>query len=325
MPLTVNIAFSGGIESTYLLQRAMEGGFDVNLAWINVSGNKHNNLGELRGVLRTINYFRKMGEEGKGKYPGSIRNIFFGHRCPYQPMGGSAPDIANSGVSQQYAVVLGMMDVITGTMRGSHHPSTWIGWLEQDTVEFTHNEFDFSKADYNDLLNINVKLGWLNGSNRIGKGFHAPLWKRTKKEIWDMLDPALQECVVPNGTGADHGESKWVHTPFAGKVSEYQAMGIPIKSEYVTYADYESDDDLFARALCGMVSWVDLKLPHTAQAIILDTPAFRDNTRLVQFDNEKTTLRARYREAVIKRIHKAKAVELDPSDLFVEREKSYEA
>lgn len=325
MALTVNIAFSGGIESTYLLQKGLAAGYEVNLVWLNVSGNHHNNLGELRGILKTINYFKNLDEEGKVKYPGHIKGIYFGHRCPYQPMGGSAPEIVNTGVSQQFAVVLGMMDAITGTMHSSHHPATWIGWLEQDAAEHSHNEFDFSKDDYDDLLNINVKIGWLNGSNRIGKGFRAPLWKYTKKQVWDMLDPVLQGFIVPNGEGCDHGESKWVHTPFAGKIIEYRAAGIPINQEYVTHADYESDDDLFVRALCGMPSWMDLKLPSGAQSTILDTPPFSTNTRLLQYSSERINLRNRLRATVVKRIQKAKMVELDPADLFVTGEKSYEA
>ena len=61
---TVNIAFSGGVESTYLLQLALEKGFNVNLCIINVGGVAENRLGELIAMEKIIKFFlSKLSEE----------------------------------------------------------------------------------------------------------------------------------------------------------------------------------------------------------------------------------------------------------------------
>lgn len=64
MVTTVNLAFSGGVESTYLLQLALEKGFDVNLCMINAGGIPEVRLGELIAMERIVKLPRLAGLGG---------------------------------------------------------------------------------------------------------------------------------------------------------------------------------------------------------------------------------------------------------------------
>jgi len=201
-----------------------------------------------------------------------------------------------------------------------------VGWLRQDACEYSHNEFDHSEAAYTELLNLNSVLGRLSNSNTIAKPFRAPLWEMSKQDIWQRLDPALAKHVVPNGTGANIDDHVWGHTPFDLKVKEYKKAGIPIKQSYNTPDLYEDDIDLWCRALCGMVSWLDLGLPANAQGVVLDTYPFDEGTRVISHSNIGS-LRMRLRVKVIHKIMAAQKVELnlDEENQSMSAEKSFEA
>jgi len=322
---TINIACSGGIESAYMIQKAMEMGASVNVCWINLSGNRFSNLGELRSLQQTIAYFQDSGRD-KNRYPGNINNVYYRPECPYQPMGSRVNSVINTTVTQQYALVLGMMDMLTGTMSGDDYPTTWLGWLREDSSEFSHNEYDHSEAAYKELLNLNTVLGRLSNSNTIAKPFRAPLWEMRKHQIWLKLDPELATHVVPNGRGSNIDDHVWGHVPFDLKVKEYKKAGIPIKDSYNTPDNYESDVDLWCRALCGMASWLDLNLPSTAQGVILGTYPFDKDTRVISHSNIGS-FRMRLREKIIVRILAAQKVELnlDEENQSMSAEKSFEA
>ena len=118
----------------------------------------------------------------------------------------------------------------------------------------------------------------------------------------------------------------WGHVPFDLKVKEYKKAGIPIKDSYNTPDNYESDVDLWCRALCGMASWLDLNLPSTAQGVILGTYPFDKDTRVISHSNIGS-FRMRLREKIIVRILAAQKVELnlDEENQSMSAEKSFEA
>lgn len=324
MSIQVNIACSAGIESMSMLQMAMSKGFNVTLVWLGVSGNRFSNLAEMRGIIKAVNYFKNMDEAHKAKYPGHIVDILFSPKAHYQPMAGDVAQVVNTGTSQQYCTVLGMADAMSATINNRNYPTTWIGWLAEDTSEHSQFEMDYSASEYKELLDLNKQIGRLSGSNTIAKAFRAPLWDFSKKDLWDGLDNYLKTCVVPNGEGFDHGNGEWVHTPFKNKAAEYKKAGIPIQEKYTSFADYTNDEDLLVRVLCGMASWKDLDLPPEAQYAVLETSPFSSAARFIQHSSiprMRKTLRSR----VLDKIWHAQKVVLDPKDVPAKEEKTYEA
>mgnify|MGYP003407396528 CR=1 FL=1 len=236
----VNIAFSGGVESTYLLQLALERGFNVNVVMINANNHLDTRIGEIIAMERIIKFYENAIREGKDYLPrrqqrfkGSIRDIIHVPVCPFPASQNEFKSLVTYDVTQQFAIVLGMLmvrrDYVDTVM-----PSTWIGWIKSDSAETTFNETDFTEDDYGALLKLPKTIGPLSNADNIGVEFRTPLWNMDKRDIYDELVDEVKTLLIPNGSGHVLWKNGTVvHDPYDHKLAEWKAVGIPLQAEYV--------------------------------------------------------------------------------------------
>ena len=131
---TVNIAFSGGVESVYLLQLALERGFNVNLCLINVHNVLDNRLGELVACEKIIKYFETRMREDQDylpkaswKYAGQIKDIIHVAVCPWVPSQNDNRSPVTFEVTQQFSTILGMMFAAANISTVSLPPAGSVG------------------------------------------------------------------------------------------------------------------------------------------------------------------------------------------------------
>ena len=235
----VNLAFSGGVESTYLLQLALERGFNVNVVMINANNHLDTRIGEIIVMERIIKFYKEVTREGKDYLPrtqqrfkGEIKDIIHVPVCPFPASQNEFKSLVTYDVTQQFAIVLGMLaarrDYVDTAM-----PSTWIGWIKGDAAETTFNETDFTEDDYGTLLKLPKTIGPLSNADNIGVEFRAPLWDMDKRDIYDGLVDEVKEMIIPNGAGHIRWKSDTaVHVPYDHKLAEWKAAGIPSQAEY---------------------------------------------------------------------------------------------
>lgn len=241
----INIAFSGGVESVYMLQMAMEQGHSVNIVYINASGNPLHCIGELMNLQKVLAYFRD--PVNKKRYPGTIKEVFyFLSKAHNNIVNGSTWREREGGlvtvdITQQWTVTLAMMKV-RQTMLSGRYPTTFIGWIYEDSSDVSYDEMDFSAAEYKRLLELPAELGKLNNSDKMAKPFRAPLWELAKKDIWLKIEPDLKEFVILNGSAhIDRKKNVIIHIPLINKAEEYELAGIPCEATY----EFPLDDSDF--------------------------------------------------------------------------------
>ena len=264
---TVNIAFSGGLESTYLLQLALEKGFTVNLCMINVGGTMESRLGELIAMERIIKFFKMVGDEeraylpkAKWTLPGRINDVMHYAGCPFVSRQESNKSLATFDVTQQFGVILGML-AIRREYLDDYMPSTWIGWIKEDAAEFSFNEMDHSEKDYQDLLNLPELIGPLSNADNLGIKFRAPLWEMSKTEIYGKLLDALKPMLIPNGRShVDHANNKVEHFPHQSKLEEWKDAGLPHKGPYIFQI---TEPSWIVRYITGTLLPADVEQPDT--------------------------------------------------------------
>lgn len=286
---TVNIAFSGGVESVYLLQLALERGFSVNICLINVHNVLDNRLGELAACEKIINYFNTRIREDKEylpkaswKYPGEIKDTINIAVCPWVPSQNDNRSPVTYEVTQQFSTILGML-YCRREYLDRFIATCWIGWIKQDASEFSCDEHDHSEADYGALLRLPETIGRLSNADNIGVQFRAPLWDMDKLDIYNALEDGLKELLIPNGTGrVNVQEGTVAHVPYAGKVDEWKRIGLTPEKEYVY--DY-TKISWMSRYVCGAL------LPSDVE--IEDTPATREMLRTLSafFSKGRTVVR----------------------------------
>ncbi|WP_228492983.1 hypothetical protein, partial [Pseudomonas aeruginosa] len=118
--------------------------------------------------------------------------------------------------NQSLNVVLGMMQA----SRSNIHlfPSTWVGFIQEDSSEHTLNINEWSEADY-----------------QVGcRPFIAPLWDVPKRILYNDLPGELKELVLPNlishwYTLKENDEV--VLTVSKEKEVEWERAGIPLPTQ----------------------------------------------------------------------------------------------
>lgn len=268
--ITVNIAFSGGVESVYLLQMALERGFKVNLCLINVSNVLETRLGEIIAMEKIVKvYNEKILEDqdylpsAKQRLKGKIGDIMHMPVCPFAARQESYKSPVTTNVTQQFAAVLGMM-MIRREYVDREIPSAWIGWIKQDAAEASFNESDFTEDEYQQLLKLPEIIGPLSNADNIGKRFHAPAWGMSKREIYDHIIDEVKPMLIPNGTGYINFANKTTtHIPYEHKADEWKAAGIPVEREY--HFNIE-DASWIGRYCSGALLPQDVDIEDTAHA-----------------------------------------------------------
>lgn len=239
MVTTVNLAFSGGVESTYLLQLALEKGFDVNLCMINVGGVPEVRLGELIAMERIVKFYKDQMREQQDYLPkakwtlkGRIMDDMHFAGCPFAARQTASRTLVAFDVTQQFALILGML-AIRREYLDHYMPTTWIGWIKEDAAETSFDELEHSEEDYLALLKLPELIGPLSNADNIGIKFRAPLWEMSKSEVYSKLMDGVKPLLIPNGLGYPNQSKDCVdHVVYKDKQEEWKAAGIPCEREY---------------------------------------------------------------------------------------------
>lgn len=286
---TVNIAFSGGVESAYLLQMALERGFKVNICMINVNNSLDTRISEIIAMEKIIKVFReKISDDqdylpkAKQRFTGMINDIMHMPVCPFPTRQDKFRSVVTFDVTQQFAAVLGML-MIRREYMDTSIPSCWIGWIKQDAAETSFNEVDFTEDEYQQLLTLPKIIGPLSNADNIGVEFRAPLWDMPKSVIYDSIIDEVKPLLIPNGTGYINWSNLTVtHVPFDHKLDEWKAAGIPSQREYVFNIEEAS---WMGRYCSGTLLPQDVELedtPHTREILNLVAPFFCKGRTLIR-------------------------------------------
>ena len=268
---TINIAFSAGLESVYMLQKALEDGHSVNVCWLNVVGHPETCAFEMLRTKEIVDYFRSRKEEFKGK----INDVYY-HTARTHfnivPQAGNHYDsgctLVTTTQTQQWGVVVGMMKIRQSMIR-HEYPTTWVGWCNYDTAEYSADENDITAAEYAELLSIPVTIGNLSRSDRIAYPFRAPLWDMSKKQIWDLVRDDLKPFIILNGTATfDEEHSVLTYTAGDYKKEQYVQEGIPFEETSPIIVDSSTDIGFAVKLFCGVVDPIDINLPQEARSFV---------------------------------------------------------
>lgn len=327
---TVNIAFSGGVESVYLLQHALERGFNVNICLINVHNVLDNRLGELAACEKIINYFntriledQEYLPKASWKYAGQIKDIIHVGVCPWVPNQTDNRSPVSYEVTQQFATILGMMYCRREYLE-RFIATCWIGWIKQDAAEFSCDEHDHSEEDYGALLRLPEILGPLSNSDNIGVQFRAPLWDMDKRDIYNALEDGLKELLIPNGSGSVNVKEGLVtHTPYSGKVDEWKRIGLAAEKEYVY--DY-GKVSWMVRYVCGALLPADVEIEDTPanREMLRNLSCFFSKGRTVVRPNDHYAIKREIKRLVHDLIRTCQAMPLLPTEEELDKAKRKE-
>lgn len=229
MPIVI-VPVSGGVESTALLHKALQGDNEVHPVYVAVNGDPRISVFDLTAAEHIVRWF----EEHKGRYVGRLKpltymvNPVFFHLHNNNNIENTP---ANYGVTQQFQLVYNIS--LFRSKLWDCNPGVWIGWLKEDGNEFSFNEYDFSAEEYQELLKLPVTLGTLSNIDRTCKPFRAPFWEMPKSDVYLTLPEELKALVVPNGSESYTREGDLIRIPWKAKREEWVNAGIPIKDHYV--------------------------------------------------------------------------------------------
>lgn len=311
----INIAFSGGLESTALLQKALREGYEVNVCMINVHGNYNLRLPELIACEKIIEVYRKKIQEDTDYYPGKIIGCIHTPVPPWVSCHSGTFTLATFNVTQQFSTALGMMAIRREQM-SRYMPSTWIGWIKEDTSDYDFHEMAFSEKEYQELLDLPKTIGSLSNADNIGISFRAPLWDVPKAEIYASIDDDVKPLIIPNGSlriSADGDKVSII--PHEDKVEEWKKAGIYNKNKYARVdGDWElmdeqplpaytyrvEDASFLARYLSGLLlpSDVGLEDTVTARALIKRLSPFFAKGRTIFYPDDYKRLQSEITEIV---------------------------
>lgn len=278
---TVNIAFSGGIESTALLQKALMDGHNVNVCMINVHGAYTLRLVEIMACEALIDTYKYKTIKSPERYPGEICDIIHVPVTPWVTCQKTRNNIVSPNITQQFATALGML-AIRREYFPDGMPSTWIGWIKEDTSDHSYQELEFSDNDYKQLLNLPKLIGSISNADKIGVSFRAPFWDYRKEDIYREIDDDVKHLIIPNGTvEPSDGGAKLLLLPHAEKFTEWERCGAVDKEKFVrrgnVWVRVKSDKDpqytyrvaeasFIARYMSGMLLPIDAGLDDSVSA-----------------------------------------------------------
>jgi hypothetical protein len=236
------IAFTGGLDSTYLLQEELKKGHDVEVVYAYVSQGDIQCLAELTCRRRILNYFKQL-------YPGKIKDEWVTvDPALWVRQGLEAMRSGRFQLVQQYNTMTSLIQVILQADKDIHYrPMT--GWhcmdvMENNPVEYQSEEtYTLYKGIFKSLVRS------VEPERNIFCGLTTPVWDVTKKEMWDSLDSWVQSNI---STGYQFSETEERNgaltlrdnTAFK-KAREYHELGISIPVAVTTHFELLSKLDRY--------------------------------------------------------------------------------
>lgn len=219
------IPFTGGVESTYLAQKAVDRGEEVILGYYGVSQSVVSRLPEIVARRHMIDYLNRKSNKNILECYG-----FFEHMCMV-PIHNT---LERNCIRQAWNLINNLIATVSVYNRDSIIiDSVWMGWAKYDTAEHSLCGIDFTEAEYQRLLDMFAEGLFLSNFDKSGKRPFLPLQQEeSKKAVYDKIVPELQRWVSANGRGEYNAETETVYLDvYSVKKDEYTEAGItPVTS-----------------------------------------------------------------------------------------------
>lgn len=220
------IPFTGGVESTYLAQKAIERGDSTILGYYGVTQAVTARLPEIVARRHMINHMNKKYNESFVECYG-----FFENMCLIP----KTNKMDKNSMRQAWNLINNLIATIAFYNRDNLIiDSIWLGWAKYDTAEHSLCNIDFTEGEYQRLLNLYAEGLFLSNVDKSGKRPFLPLWnENSKKAIYDRLDWELQQLISANGKGYYVPATETVHLDvYDVKQTEYREAGIELVTSF---------------------------------------------------------------------------------------------
>ena len=224
--MAILIPFTGGVESTYLAQKALDAGDSVSLGYFGVTQSVTARLSEIVARRHMIDFFSRKYSQPIGECYG-----FFEHMC-FVP---KTNRLDKSCLRQQWNLINNLIAATTVYNNDQLIiDAVWIGWAKYDTAEHSLTNIDFNVDEYQRFLDSYAEGLFLSSADKSMKRPFLPLWEEeSKKAVYDKLYPELQACIVGNGVGSYvPGEELVEHRIYDVKNTEYHKAGVPVHAHF---------------------------------------------------------------------------------------------
>ena len=203
--MAVRLAFSGGVESTYLAQMFLEEGRQVELHYGNMRGAMADPV-EAGLVYRCFLQLRKLyGRKVTLFY--CTQKYFTSSQC--QKLDGS------HYVNQAFRVACMLTDMMA--YGGDYIYAC--GWTGSGAIEKSLNTASYTQGDYQDMTQLPRMLQRFSRAYSFPHTILTPLYNQSKADIFKKLNPELLDYLVLN---SDKGRIT------VAKIEEYEAANLPL-------------------------------------------------------------------------------------------------
>lgn len=226
--MAVLIPFTSGVESTYLVEKALKQGNEVLLAYFGVTQNWAARVVELTARRHMINIWKE-------KYPSArITEVFnYDEVMTYLP---NKQCLCRNGMRQQWMVVRAIITAYM-TIQADRHiiDAVWLGWADYDMADHSFSYTDISLDEYQRLCKLVPEILTLSNIERNQRIPFMPIRHMTKRQVWEAIDDDIKPFIVCNNGGdiaIDIAEGKITAYPIKLKVAEYKEAGIPVNLSF---------------------------------------------------------------------------------------------
>ena len=190
--MAVLIPFTGGVESTYLVQKALAEGHKVIVAYYGITQHGRSRMSELTARRHMIEYW-------KNKYPNKVIELYgyFENIC-FIP---TPQRMEKNGVRQQWNVINQIVATISSlNVKHDVVSSVWIGWTQYDTAEHSLSYTDLTSDEYIRLTQLVPEILFLSNVDKSLRTPFMPLWhEKSKVDVYNKIDDDLRPFIIANG------------------------------------------------------------------------------------------------------------------------------
>lgn len=190
--MAVLIPFTGGVESTYLVQKALADGHEVIVAYYGVTQHGKSRLSELTARRHMIEYWNR-------KYPDKVWEVYgFMENMAAIPRQQKAE---KNGVRQQWNVINQIAATISSlNVEYDRVMSVWIGWTQYDSTAHSLCYNDLTPEEYQRLTKLVPEILFLSNIDKSQRTPFMPLWnEKSKADVYNKIDDELKQFIVANG------------------------------------------------------------------------------------------------------------------------------
>jgi len=266
------IAFTGGLDSTYVLEEELKKGYEVEVMYGAVSQGEQSIIAEITCRRRILEHFYK-------KYPDQIKDEWVNLNTPVHisqiPLETKRPQIV-----QQSNTMLSLIQVMISSEVPWYRPM--VGWHHEDVLEGDPNQGTGEESLFmlKDTLLPMLRLMDPRRRGSISK-LLTPAWDMKKIDMWNSLDEWTQKNICLDYiywvTDYDNGNLLMsASVPGgSGKFKEYAKLGIDVVKGVTASYELLTDLDRFFIAKhcisdCAKLSLVKQCVKRTAP--ILEMP-----------------------------------------------------